>query len=213
MSSFQYLDILFLAAVAGFLIYKLYSVLGQSEGFESHEPVEEEAESIMPLQKEWSGEISRSPLRPPSDRLHKSLMELSNLDPLFETQHFLHGAKRAFEVIIKAYFNGDLATLKPLLSSALYRNFSQALKERKANKEICDNSLLRIKSVEITDLDMKKSKAKLQVKYVSDQIFVTRDPKGNVIDGDPDQIEVITDNWTFAHEFRSSDPNWQLIAT
>ncbi len=213
MNHFQHLDILFLAAIAGFLIYKLYTVLGQSKGYEGQSPTEDEGKTIIPLRREFVGESNASPLKEPSEQLHHSLRELSRLDPLFETQRFLQGAHRAFEIIIQAYFQADLETIKPLLSSALYHNFSKVLKEYKKNKEACDSSLLRIKSVEIAELDLKKSRAKIKVKYISDQIFVTRDAKGNVIEGDPDQIEVITDEWTFVRKLSSSDPNWQLVAT
>ena len=53
----------------------------------------------------------------------------------------------------------------------------------------------------------------LTAKIVSDQINVTRDSAGKVVDGDPTAVAQVTDIWTFARNTRSRDPNWSLVAT
>ena len=51
------------------------------------------------------------------------------------------------------------------------------------------------------------------VKFISEQINVTRDKAGTIIDGDPDQPLEVVDIWTFARNTRSRNPNWTLIET
>ena len=53
----------------------------------------------------------------------------------------------------------------------------------------------------------------MTVKFVSEQVNVTYDEEGRVVDGDPSEVETITDIWTFARNTRSRDPNWNLVAT
>ena len=42
---------------------------------------------------------------------------------------------------------------------------------------------------------------------------LTLDSSGELIDGDPDVIETISDLWTFARDTSLADPNWQLVET
>ena len=60
---------------------------------------------------------------------------------------------------------------------------------------------------------LKGKTAFVTVRFVSEQTNVTRDKAGAVISGDPTQVDVITDLWTFARNTRSRDPNWTLVAT
>ena len=55
--------------------------------------------------------------------------------------------------------------------------------------------------------------ANVTVKIVSEQVNVVRNEGDEVVSGDPDQITVVNDIWTFARDIGSQDPNWMLIAT
>jgi predicted lipid-binding transport protein (Tim44 family) len=60
---------------------------------------------------------------------------------------------------------------------------------------------------------MSGSRARLTVRFESDQINVTRNTAGDVVDGDPSRIDQVVDLWTFERDTRSRDPNWQLVET
>jgi predicted lipid-binding transport protein (Tim44 family) len=60
---------------------------------------------------------------------------------------------------------------------------------------------------------MEGSWAHVTVRFVSDQVNVTRDAEGNILDGDPEQLAEIVDLWTFARDTSSRDPNWELVST
>ena len=60
---------------------------------------------------------------------------------------------------------------------------------------------------------MDGAEAEVTVAFESEQIKVTRDGDGTVVDGDPDRAETIHDVWTFRRDTRANDPNWRLIGT
>ena len=69
------------------------------------------------------------------------------------------------------------------------------------------------RSAELAAAAMQAGRARVTVRFTSEQINVTRDTSGDVVDGDPRQIETVIDLWTFERDTRSRDPNWQLVET
>ena len=55
-----------------------------------------------------------------------------------------------------------------------------------------------------------KNLAKIKVKFLSEQVQVTKDEKEKIIDGDPNQILMITENWTFSKDLKNKNPSWLL---
>ena len=51
------------------------------------------------------------------------------------------------------------------------------------------------------------------VEFTSNQVRVTRDAEGEVVEGDPNRIDLVKDRWTFARKLASNDPNWVLVGT
>lgn len=200
----QFLDIFFLAAVAGFILYRLFKVLGQDAGFRP-EPVN--GEQAFPETSQQPEQHSES------SRLHDKIHEIQKLDPTFNQAHFLQGASKAFEMIITAFNEGDKETLNMFVDKKLYKSFEKSIGDAEKNKETWDNSLIRIQKTELVDLKLERTKVYATVRIISDQIMATRDAAGHVIEGDLDQIEVLTDIWTFARNVQSSDPNWILVNT
>ena len=116
-------------------------------------------------------------------------------------------------MIVGAYAQGDTATLRPLLADEVYENFAAAIKARQQAKQTLETTLVGVKSADIIEARMDNRTAIVTVKFVSDQINVTRDAAGTAVDGDPQQIAAVTDVWSFARNTRSRDPNWLLVAT
>ena len=131
----------------------------------------------------------------------------------FKPESFVAGAKVAFEMVITAFAGGDTKTLRPLLSNDVFEDFSGAIKSRLDKKETLESTLVGISEADIIEAELQGKTAFVTLKFVSEQINVTRDAEGEVVDGDPGGVATVTDIWTFARNTRSRDPNWTLVAT
>ena len=134
-------------------------------------------------------------------------------DPGFDPNHFLDGAKTAYEMVVMAFAEGDEATLRQLLGGEVYDGFQRAIRERESRGEKMESSLVGIDKADIIEAEVKKGAALVTVKFVSELVSVTRDAEGEVIEGDPKKVREVTDIWTFAREIASRNPNWKLVAT
>jgi predicted lipid-binding transport protein (Tim44 family) len=143
----------------------------------------------------------------------KGLLDIVRSDSAFDPNHFVQGAKAAYEIIVTAFAEGNRKTLKDLLSSEVYDGFSSAISDRESRGEQIDQSFVGIKSADLVEAELKGGIAQLTVKFVSELISATRDRGGEVTAGDPKRIREVTDIWTFAREAMSRNPNWKLVAT
>ena len=142
-----------------------------------------------------------------------ALTQIKLADRSFDLEGFVGGAKAAFEMIIGAFAQGDAKSLRPLLSNDVYDDFTSAIDERNDAKETLDTTLVGITEAEVIEARLEGKTAFVTIKFVSDQINVTRAASGEVVDGAEDQVTSNTDIWTFARNTRSRDPNWTLVAT
>jgi predicted lipid-binding transport protein (Tim44 family) len=219
---FQFLDIILFAVVAVFLVLRLRSVLGRRTGTEQRrdpfagapandQPVRREAPIAVP---DLSAKPVIEPAAPaPASPVAAGLAQIREADPSFEEDHFLAGTRAAFEMIVNAYAAGDSASLRPLLSDDVFANFNGAIEERRKAGNMHTTTLIGIRAVDLLEANVQARNAMLTVKIVSDQINVTRDSVGRVVDGDPSAVTPVTDIWTFSRNTRSRDPNWTLVAT
>ncbi len=219
-----FFDIIFFALVAGFLILRLRSVLGRRTGNETRErwtarlptrgptapgtaerpPADKVA--VLPTRPAAPGAAAASPL-------DAALAQIRQADPNFEPSRFLEGARAAFDMIVSAYAHGDTATLRPLLSNDVFDNFAAAIKGRQDAKQTLETTLIGLKSTDILEARMEARTAFVTVKFVSEQVNVTRNANGEIVDGEPNHVATVTDVWTFARNTRASDPNWALVQT
>lgn len=219
---FEYFDIILFAMIAAFLVYRLGSVLGKRTGHErqSREPFgrlggkESAAETgndnvIAIPQREAPPQEEE-----PDTALGAALTQIKLADSTFTRKSFLEGARAAFEMVITAFALGDMKTLRSLLSQEVYDNFAEAIRTRERANQTRETTLVGIDVAEIIEAKLEdKRHAYVTVKYISQQVNATRDEAHNVVDGDPNAIEKVTDIWTFRRDTRASDPNWQLVAT
>ena len=171
----------------------------------------ESAGDMAPSAEEIETQVGK--FAPKGSPLAKSLMQIIKIDPSFEPEHFVRGAKAAYEMIVMAFAEGNRKSLKQLLSSEVYEGFSSALDEREKQGESVESSFVGIGKADIIEANLKNKLAQITVKFVSELITATRDKEGRVIDGDPNAVREVTDIWTFAREVSSRDPNWKLVAT
>ncbi len=217
-----YFDIILMGLIALFLVIKLRSVLGRRTGHERprvnpYSQAQRQADEAnddnivtLPHRIESDPQLETDG---PGGSLNAQLAQIRALDPNFNPHDFVDGARVAFRMIIEAFANGDTGTLRPLLGDELYDGFSSAIRERLANDQRLETSIRDMKDVDLIDAKMDGRTAMVTVKFVSEQVSVTRDADGNVIDGDPDEVIEVIDIWTFARNTRSNDPNWTLVET
>ncbi len=146
--------------------------------------------------------------------------ELSDTDkiltniPDFSKERFLTGAKRAFEIIICAFSQGDTETLENLVSPQLIKKFQEIIEDRRAQGITAETDLIGFEQAEIVNADVdEENNAKITVKFVSDQVNLLRNKDNEVIQGDENFIQNITDIWTFERCLTSVNPNWLLVST
>ncbi len=151
--------------------------------------------------------------QPSTGGLQAGLTQIRLADPEFSPRRFIEGAKMAFEMVVDAFAKGDTATLRPLLGDDVYDEFAAAIRGRLAAEQTHDTTIVSLDDVDLVQAVMRGSTALVSVKFVSQQINVTRDKDEEIVDGDESRIEQITDIWTFARNTRSSDPNWSLVET
>ena len=215
-----FLDIILLAMVAGFVIFKLRSVLGRRTGHERRRP----DPFAEPVKSNDNGNVVRlperaadagEPIEVPSSvgSMAAGIMRIKLADDRFDEREFLHGAKMAFGMIVESFAKGDVDALRPLLSRELYGGFAAAIETREKAGEVQETTIVTIRSADIVEASLEDSIAKVTVEFVTEQVKVTRNAAGEVVDGDPDRIDILTDIWTFARDTGSPDPNWELVAT
>jgi predicted lipid-binding transport protein (Tim44 family) len=145
------------------------------------------------------------------------LIDIARLDPAFDPDTFIRGAKQAYEMIVTAFAEGNRKLLKDLLSRDVYEGFTRAITDRESRGEQVDQSFVGIDKAEIMESEVKSGIASITVRFVSQLISATRDKAGAIINGDPQRIKEVTDIWTFSRDVSSakarSNPNWRLIAT
>jgi predicted lipid-binding transport protein (Tim44 family) len=222
-------SIIILAMVAVFLVARLYKVLGRRTGHERRrdpfpgaanddqrrDPVLPMPDRARPTRSEDAapGPAAAAPSDTASGPLQAGIARIRSADPQFEPVKFLAGARTAFEWIIGAFANGDAASLRPLLNDEVFDNFNRAIKARQAAGETLQTTLVGITSADLIEADLQGRNAVATVKIVSDQINVTRNGEGKIIEGDPSAVAAVTDIWTFSRNIRARDLNWILIAT
>jgi predicted lipid-binding transport protein (Tim44 family) len=238
MDEFFDLPTLIVIGLAIFILFRLRSVLGTRTGNE-RSPLERRNEAAAKATakpgEETVVQMRPRPVEPVSDgdaerRARKltteidllahgdaavaaGLMAIADADPAFSPKTFLEGAKAAYEMIVTAFAQGDRATLKNLLEKDVYDGFERAIKDREATGNKVDFTFVGLPKVEISEAELDKRNANVTIRFDAEVVQATRDKDGNLIEGNADQVQTISDEWTFARSPKSRDPNWKLVAT
>ena len=192
--SFEYIDIILLAIIAGFIFLRLRGILGKKTGFEGKLPTQ--------FKKEFQ-KVKISP-------------KLNNEDFGEEFQkEFLEGAKIAYETIITDFSDSDnkLIASKPLLSKKIHDQFAEALSDRKNKGLFAEITFIGIKSAVIKTHKKIENSLEITVDFVSEIITCIKDKDKKIVSGDSEKIKTVYDTWVFSKDIKSSNPNWLLIDT
>ena len=193
--SFEYIDIILLAMIAGFIFLRLRGILGKRTGFEGK--TSQQFENIL---KEVHKENKTN--------------QKENFDKEAQNK-FLKGAKIAYETIITDFSDNDnkLIASKSLLSKQIYDQFNKALKERSLRGHFAEITFIGIKSADIKEHKKIDRVIQVTVDFVSEIITCIRDKEKKIISGNPNKIKTIYDTWTFSRDMESNNPNWLLVNT
>lgn len=214
------MEILFFAALTGYMIFRLWSVLGKQTGFEAPPPSKtspKDTDNVIALP--IRGPQKTPPLQensPPAvfdPSIEEGLKKIQTVDPTFSLDHFLGGAVTAFEMIVEAYASGDTSTLKSLLNPAVYKSFIGALHDREEAGQTVETKIVDLKDPQVISIDIKGKREQITLKFVSEQIIVTKDAEGKILDNPAHLTLTMNDIWTFSRLIGSKDPNWVLVAT
>lgn len=228
MTNGSIIEIVILAMVALYLVWKLGSVLGRRTGDEQQRqdavslsekrngaangPADKD--KIVPIKGHKEPAIPAGIITTKAEPgVELGVAQIRAADGSFDPTGFATGAGAAFQMIVTAFAEGDTATLRPLLSDDLYDEFSEAIRARLAAGDTMENRIEALKSSEIVDARMEGRTAFVTIKFQSSQINVIRNADDEVTDGDPDKAIDVIDLWTFARNTRATDPNWTLVET
>ena len=193
--SLEYIDIILLAMIAGFIFLRLRGILGKRSGFDAKTTAQfEEVINNANINK-----------------------KSKNTDVFDEEaqKEFLKGAKLAYETIITDFSDNDnkLTTSKPLLSKKIYEQFNEALKERNNKGLSAEITFIGINSADIKEHNKTNNILQVTVDFVSEVITCIKDKEKKIVSGDPKKIKKIYDTWVFSRDTRSNNPNWHLVET
>jgi len=218
MPGFQFVDIIFFALIAGFLLFRLYTVLGRRTGNERRpEDLYRLPDSVtapkdnVPARPANAGQGSAEALA--TGPLARALLDIKLADRAFDAAKFLSGARVAYEMIVTAFARGDREVLRPLLSDEVFASFASEIKSREAKKTRVDFHFLALQGARITGAVLKERTAEITVTFDSEFTKATYDADGKVLEGDSKAPHTVTDVWTFARDIRTANPNWILVAT
>ena len=193
--SFEYIDIILLAMIAGFIFLRLRGILGKRTGFEGK------------LREDFKEEFTKSVVK-------NNIKNNQEFDENAKND-FIKGAKIAYETIITDFSDNDnkLTESKPLLSKEMYDQFNEALKERSTRGHFAEITFIGINSAKIKEHNKIGTMLKVTVDFVAEVITCIKDKEKKIVSGDPDKIKKIYDTWVFSRDIKSNNPNWQLVDT
>ncbi len=218
------MDIIALALVVVLIFVKLRSLLGTTPANEQKVRLSKEsAEKLYNiLLKEAAKQAPRNQDLPLPEELipEEDLNKMSDLDktlariPNFNKNKFLTSAQNAFQVITEAFNKADTETLEVLVNKTIFKKFQEVINQRQQNNITAETDFICFDKTDIIKAEITKAEtARLSVEFVSEQVNVLRDAEGNIIEGDENYIQNITDVWTFEKALTSTAPNWLLIST
>ena len=191
--SFEYIDIILLAMIAGFIFLRLRGILGKKTGFEGKAPAQFEEILKTVKQKET-----------------KKINE--NFDDKAQ-EEFLKGAKIAYETVITDFSDNDnkITTSRPLLNNEVYNQFNQALKERSSRGHFAEITFIGVNSAKIKEHKKIGKILNVTVDFIAEVITCIKDKDKKIVSGDPEKVKKIYDTWVFSRDTTSVNPNWQLV--
>ncbi|MBO6289168.1 MAG: Tim44 domain-containing protein [Alphaproteobacteria bacterium] len=220
----SFFDLIFLTVLVAFIITRLYSVFG-SHG---------ENKNIHVVFKSLDKEVDKDLEKKIVENISQVIQEGKDIDsmatvvnieelkdsekglasvPNFNKANFLRSACRVFEMILQAFNSGNIENIRGLVNKKIWDAFSAVLAERKENNITSEVDFICFDKTEIKDVKLLKNSVKVVVEFISEQVNILRNDKGEVIEGDENFVQKITDVWTFERSLNAKSNNWTLVST
>lgn len=216
MGGLPYGDIIVIGAIAIFILLRYRSMLGEKTDRDNVTPIRplQEFERVIQLPEREPVKASVI-LQPSADHgeFTATYQKMQTFDRQFTPEEFLEGARGAFEVVLEAFNEGDRETLKVLLSKDIYKEFDASLSALSTEGKTQHTTLLAIVEAVITEAELTGTRARITVKFVSEQVHLVRNLAGDIVEGDASHQEAVEDSWTFERTLSSGDPAWKVIET
>lgn len=232
MDEFFDLPTLIVIAIAVFVLFRLRSVLGTRTGTE-RPPVERRKtnaavsdDTVVPMRPRGAGnpelndelrnrkvEAEIEQFAKGNPELAEGLKAVAEVDTSFTPKSFLEGAKQAYEMIVTAFATGDRQTLKNLLEKDVFDGFQRAIADREAAGQKVDFTFVGLPKIDFSEAEYDKKNVLVTIRFQAEVVSATRDKDGALVEGNADQVQTIADEWTFARNPKSRDPNWKVITT
>lgn len=220
MDTIELIDILLLAGLAGFILFRLWSVLGTRTGSErSPEGTEPQARRPGGAPAAPLPANDKGPATPPRPALslpvpvQRGVAEIASLDRSFDPEGFLQGALAAHERVVECFAAGDRAELKMLLGPEVYAAFDRAIAARQAAGLTATTVFVKQETPQMVTAALKGRLAEVGVRYESELIQFSKNAAGEIVEGSETAVKRITDRWTWVRDVKSGDPNWKLTDT
>ena len=191
--SLEYIDIILLAMIAGFIFLRLRGILGKRSGFEGKVPTQ---------------------FKEVLKKVNKDQTKISNENFDDKAQkEFLKGAEIAYETVITDFSDNDnkITTSRPLLNNEIFSQFNKALKERSSRGHFAEITFIGVNSATIKEHKKIGKMLNVTVDFIAEVITCIKDKDKKIVSGDPQKIKKIYDTWVFSRDLTSPNPNWQLI--
>ncbi len=211
------IQVLVLAAIAVFLFMRLKNVLGTRDGFEPKiEPSQPKA-AKGPSLEVIEGGLDRDI----TDHVEmdspqgQAFAKMKKAEPDFSVSEFLDGARQAYEMILMAFEDDDLDTLKQFLADDVYESFASVVADRQEAGYKVNATFVGVREMKITGAKFngRSKEGEISMRFVGEIVSYVEDENGKIIEGNRDVIKRQADTWSFARKFGSNDPNWVLVAT
>jgi predicted lipid-binding transport protein (Tim44 family) len=217
----QMIQIIILAGIALFLILRLRNVLGTRQGYEKPQGTvpapapARRSNRAFDVIEGGSVDPDIADVTDPESPTGLALAAMKKVDHDFTVADFQHGARAAYEMIVMAYENGDLDTLRQHLSPEVYAPFAEAIEARRAKGYTVEASFAGVREVKLTEarFDPATSEADITMRFTGELTSVVHDPEGRIVEGAPNELKQQRDVWTFTRVMTSDNPNWLLTGT
>ena len=173
--SFEYIDIILLAMIAGFIFLRLRGILGKRTWFEGKAPAKFD-------------KILKEAVTKQAPLIKKETFDKN------DQKEVLNGAKIAYETIITDFSDSDnkLISSKPLLNKEIYNQFNEALKERNARWHYAEITFIGVNSANIKEHKKIDKILNVTVDFIGEVITCIRDKDKKIISGDPKKLKKFT---------------------
>ncbi|PIZ33421.1 MAG: hypothetical protein COY39_02645 [Alphaproteobacteria bacterium CG_4_10_14_0_8_um_filter_37_21] len=215
------MDLIVLIALACFVLYRLWSILGTKTGVERKRTlILDDSDNVIVMTKKQHDDNSTDVQEEESElpaHQNRLVEEIVKNDPDFDVEYFLKGAEAAYSMITKAFAKGNKKRLKMLLSDDMYKLFSGSITTREKDQLTIET---KIESFEIVEIDAAKvidvkdqKKAQITVFFKTKQVVVTYDQNEEIVENEAKTSILRQDYWTFERAFNADSLQWTLVNT